>query len=78
MALPTTQLHSIETEKGKDAEYYFRKTLELLAGEGSEGDVTWGSVVRVVRDIGETELAEQLAMKYGEQRVKFRREMWKS
>ena len=77
MGLETTQLHLIETEKGKEAEYYFRETLELLAGEGREGDVTWESVVRAVTDIGETELAEQLATKYGEQRVKLRREMWK-
>ena len=70
MGLRSSQLHSIETEKGRDASYYFREMLSLLAGEGSEGGVTWESVVKAVREFGETELARQLAEKYGEQRVK--------
>ena len=66
IGLRSTQLHLIESETGRDAEYYFKEMLVSLLDEESGVKVSWDVIVGVVRDLGEETLSDKLAKKYGE------------
>lgn len=65
VGLRSSQLHLVESEKGQDAEYYFKEMLSVLV-EDVEVKVSWKKIVETVRELGENDLSCQLAEKYGE------------
>ena len=67
MGLRSSTLHYLEKETGQDAEYYFKEMLTSLVGE-ERAEVSWTAVVTALREVGEGELSEQLAEKYGRRR----------
>ena len=69
LKVSSSALHTIEKETGRDAEYYFEQLLSYLVDDQSSPGVTvtWGRVVKVVRELGEETIAEKVACKYGKE-----------
>ena len=65
MGVRTTQLHLVEHERGQEVKWYFKELLGVMCEEESGVEVTWVSVVRAVREIGEGALGDRLTEKYG-------------
>ena len=56
----------LEKETGQEPEYYFKELLTAVVGEEEEEKrVTWDKIVGALREVGESQLAGQLAEKYG-------------